>query len=149
MRHLISECILKHFNWQMRSPQRGQLDLERLPQMEQYLREGYLGLPTLILQKLGSVFYYSPYSWMIFLRFRFLFRCPSFFALLFTLFSFLCFLGYPSPTSKPSSSSSYAILLGSSKKSYSRYLNFYSITARRLFSSTFLTAAEKRLLRPP
>lgn len=101
LRHLISEWILKHFSWQIRSPHLGQLDLERLPQMEQYFLEGYLGLPTLILQKLGSVFSSKPSSWMIFLRFKLRFKCPSFLALLFTLFSFLCFLGSPSPTSNP------------------------------------------------
>jgi len=124
-KHFIYEWILKHLSWQIRSPQRGQLERDRFPQIEQYLCEGYLGLPTFILQKFGSVFSYSPSYCMILRKLRLRFRCPYFLALLFMRFSFFRFLGSPSPTSNTSSSSSSAILLGSSKKSSSKYLSFY------------------------
>jgi hypothetical protein len=52
---------LKHFNWQILYPHLGQLDLDKLPQIEQYFLEGYLGLPTFIVQKFGYFFSYNPY----------------------------------------------------------------------------------------
>ena len=122
LRHLISECTLKHFKAHILYPQRGQLDRDIFPQIEQYFLEGYLGLPTFMLQKLGSPFSYNPYSCITFLKFKFLFSWHYFFTLLIILFSFFSFLVLPS-SSKTSWSSNYAILSGSSKKSSSRYIN--------------------------